>query len=198
MIFCPPHRLPRPARRDEQTVSVPQLARQTDPGHSGAMTPFARLIACWLPACGAPAADGLPRPALLDMRQITRPASPKTALLAPAGTRAAPNMVAPLYPVAAQHLYEAVLAVAAGQPRTFVAATFPARRQAHFVARSAWFNFPDLITAQIDERGSTASTLTLYSRSVYGYSDLGVNRRRLDAWLSALRTTLVQPTEDNR
>ena len=162
------------------------------------MTPLARLVARWLPACGAEAADGLPRPALLDMGQIARPTSPNSALFAPADVRPAPDVVTPVYEVAAQRLYEAVLVIAAAQPRTFAAATCPARRQAHFVARSAWFNFPDLITAQVDERGPAASTLTLYSRSVYGYSDLGANRRRLDAWLSALPTILMQPTEDDR
>jgi len=35
------------------------------------------------------------------------------------------------------------------------------------------------------------STLVLWSRSVYGRSDLGVNRRRLTAWLGALDTTLA-------
>ena len=57
------------------------------------------------------------------------------------------------------------------------------------------FNFPDLITAQVGEAGPDASTLVLYSRSVYGYSDLGVNRRRLNAWLAALRTRINHPDE---
>ena len=85
--------------------------------------------------------------------------------------------------------------MATGQPRTFLAAEYPAERQAHFVARSAVFNFPDLITAQVSEAGADHSTLVLYSRSVYGYSDLGVNRRRLDDWLAALRARLNHPDE---
>ena len=37
--------------------------------------------------------------------------------------------------------------------------------------------------------------LVLYSRSVYGYSDLGVNRQRLNDWLVALRTKFNHPDE---
>jgi uncharacterized protein (DUF1499 family) len=57
------------------------------------------------------------------------------------------------------------------------------------------FNFPDLIAAQVNEAGADQSMLVLYSRSVYGYSDLGVNRRRLDDWLVALRARFNHPDE---
>ena len=159
------------------------------------MTPLAWLIALVLHACGASGAGGLPTPTLLDMSHLQRPASPNTALAAPAGTDPAADIVTPVFPVLPSRLYEAVIAVAAEQPRTFLAAAYPAERQAHFVARSAWFNFPDLITAQIGEAGRETSTLVLYSRSVYGYSDLGVNRQRLNAWLAAIETNTNQTGE---
>jgi uncharacterized protein (DUF1499 family) len=69
---------------------------------------------------------------------------------------------------------------------TFPAAAYPDQLQAHFVARSALLNFPDLIAVQVQPD----STVVLYSRSVYGYSDLGVNRRRLESWVTALNETL--------
>ena len=87
------------------------------------------------------------------MTHIQRPASPNTALAAPAGADPAPDIVTPVFAVPASRLYDAVIAVAADQPRTFLAAAYPAERQVHFVARSAWLNFPDLITAQIGEAG---------------------------------------------
>ena len=58
------------------------------------------------------------------------------------------------------------------------------------MVRSAVFNFPDLVTAQTNDVGPDSSTLVLYSRSVYGYSDLGVNRQRLNAWLAALQSKI--------
>jgi uncharacterized protein (DUF1499 family) len=152
------------------------------------MTPLAWLIGFVLPACGASGPAGLPTPRLLDMHHIERPASPNTALAAPAGTDPAPDIVTPPFPASASQLYAAVISLAAGQPRTFLAIEYRPERQVHFVARSVVFNFPDLIAAQVDEVGPGTSTLVLYSRSVYGYSDLGVNRQRLDAWLAALRT----------
>jgi Protein of unknown function (DUF1499) len=156
---------------------------------------FSWLVGLVLPACAATGAQGLPAPMLMDMSHIQRPASPNTALAAPAGTVPTPDIVIPPFPVPAARLYTAVRAVAAGQERVFKAAEFPAERQIHFVARSAVFNFPDLVTAQVAESGPDSSTLVLYSRSVYGYGDFGVNRKRLQIWLDALQTTLNQTVE---
>lgn len=155
------------------------------------MNPLAWVLGLLLPACGASGAHGLPVPPPMDVAHIVRPASPNTALAAPAGFSPAPDVVTPVYPVPAAQLYADILAVAAGQPRTFPAAAYPDRLQAHWVARSAVLNFPDLIVAQVSSAGGNESTLVLYSRSVYGYSDLGVNRHRLEAWLGALDRTLT-------
>jgi uncharacterized protein (DUF1499 family) len=159
------------------------------------MTPLAWLIGFMLPACAASGAQGLPQPQPIDMQRIERPASPNTALAAPAGFAPPPDVVTPTYAMAAGRLHDAIRAVAAAQPRTFLAADYTAERQTHWVVRSAVFNFPDLITAQVSDAGPDGSTLVLYSRSVYGRSDLGVNRQRLDTWLAALRTKIDQPGE---
>jgi uncharacterized protein (DUF1499 family) len=49
------------------------------------------------------------------------------------------------------------------------------------------WNFPDLVTVQVDPAGADRSRLIIWSRSVYGQSDLGVNRKRTLAWLAALQ-----------
>jgi uncharacterized protein (DUF1499 family) len=154
------------------------------------MTPLAWLLGLLLPACGASGAAGLPSPRPMDVSHIERPSSPNTALAAPAEFVPKPDIVTPRYDVAAPRLYADILKVAGGQPRTFEAAAFPAQMQAHFVARSAWLNFPDLIVAQVTAEGPETSSLVLYSRSVYGYGDFGVNRARLVTWLAALDRTL--------
>jgi uncharacterized protein (DUF1499 family) len=159
------------------------------------MTPLAWLIGFVLPACAASGAQGLPQPQPIDMQRIERPASPNTALAAPAGFAPPPDVVTPTYPMPAARLYDAVRAMAAAQPHTFLAADYAAERQTHWVVRSAVFNFPDLVTAQVSDAGADSSTLVLYSRSVYGRSDLGVNRQRLDSWLAALGTKINQPGE---
>ena len=154
------------------------------------MTLLAWLVGLFLPACAAVGAGGLPTPPLMDMAHLSRPASPNSALAAPAGFQPAPDIVIPIYPVSAERLFAAVQEVAAAQARTFPAAIYPGHDQAHWVVRSAVFNFPDLVTAQIMPAGLGAATLVLYSHSIYGYSDLGVNRRRVAAWLAALDRTL--------
>jgi len=150
------------------------------------MSPLAWLLGLFLPACAASGVAGVPAPALMDMKYLSRPARPNSALAAPAGSQPAPDLVTPRFPLPASRLYDLLVTVARAQPRTFLAAEYAAELQAHFVARSAVLNFPDLVTAQIAEAGPDGSTLVLYSRSVYGYSDFGVNRKRLSAFLAAI------------
>ena len=159
------------------------------------MSPLAWLLGLFLPACAASGAAGLPAPMLIDMKHLTRPASPNSALAAPADSQPAPDVVTPRFPVPAPRLYDILLAVAAQQPRTFLAAQYVTELQAQFVARSAVLNFPDLISAQVAEAGPGASTLILYSHSVYGYSDFGVNRKRLGTWLAAITSKINHSDE---
>jgi uncharacterized protein (DUF1499 family) len=159
------------------------------------MNPLAWLISLALPACGFPAAEGLPTPPLTDAAQIVRPASPNTTLAAPQGFSPPPDIVTPAYRVTAERLFAAIRETAAGQARTWPAALYPDRLQAHYVARSAVFNFPDLIMVQVVREAPDSSGLILYSRSVYGQSDLGVNRKRVEMWLATLQTRLTSSSE---
>ena len=150
------------------------------------MTLLAWLLGFLLPACAATGTNGLAHPALADLAHLQRPVSPNTALAAPASFSVSPDIPTRIYDVPAKRLFLAIGEVAAAQPRTFVAAVYPDALQLHWVARSAAFNFPDLITAQVLPHGAEQSELLLYSRSVFGYGDFGVNRQRLTAWLAAL------------
>lgn len=132
------------------------------------------LFGFFYPACGVGGAAGLPVPQPMDMAHIERAASPNNALV---------NRV---YAMPAARLYDAIRAVARARPDTFPAAEFADRLQVHYVVRSAVFNFPDLVTVQVSSVEPDASTLTIYARSVYGYSDFGANRKRIEIWLAAL------------
>ncbi len=147
----------------------------------------ALLLGLALPGCSGHGAQGLPVPPPMDMAHIVRPATPNTALAAPAGFAPTPDITTRRYGMAPEALYQAVRRVAAAQPRTHAQVAYDDRRQAHYVARSALLNFPDLIALQVNPDG----TLVLWSRSVYGQSDLGVNRRRLTRWLAALDAALA-------
>jgi uncharacterized protein (DUF1499 family) len=159
------------------------------------MNPLAWLIGLILPACGLPAAEGLPAPAPMDVAHIVRPSSPNTALAAPDGYSPRPDVVTPHYQITEGRLFALVQDVAASQPRVYQAALYPDRFQLHYVARSALFNFPDLIMVQIREDGAGRSDLIIYSRSVYGRSDFGVNRKRVETWLAALQKKLPPSSE---
>jgi len=149
--------------------------------------PFAWLLSLVLPACGAEGASGLPVPAPMDLARIERPATPNTALAGPEGMNPPPDLTVPEQNRSADALFAAARAVFGAQPRTFVAAEYPASRQIHYVVRSALWNFPDLVTVEADPAGPDRATLVVWSRSVYGHSDLGANRKRVETWLEALR-----------
>jgi len=159
------------------------------------MSPLGWILGLILPACAATGANGLPVPPLLNVAHIKWPASPNTALAAPAGWTPKPDIVTPVYPVPADRLLAAIGRVAGARPRTFLAAAYREGRQLHWVVRSAVFNFPDLVTAQAMSHDPAGSTLLLYSRSVYGYGDFQVNRQRLTVWLAALDNA-VRPSAE--
>jgi hypothetical protein len=153
------------------------------------LTALAWLLGLILPACGADGAAGLPVPTVMDMTRIERPATPNNFLAGPAGMQPNPDQVIGDWNVPAPVLYEKARDLFAGQPRTYTAAAFPEHLQVHYVVRSALLNFPDLVTIQVNSVAADRSTLVIWSRSVYGRSDFGVNRERTTAWLAALQQT---------
>jgi uncharacterized protein (DUF1499 family) len=80
--------------------------------------------------------------------------------------------------------------VVAAQPRIELLAVDEDRRQFDYIQRSARFRFPDIITVRFISVSPSQSAFAIYSRSVYGESDFGVNRERIDAWLAILREGL--------
>ena len=58
-------------------------------------------------------------------------------------------------------------------------------RSARFIQYSRGMRFPDTIDVEVFPAG-TGSTLAIYSRSLIGRKDFGVNRARITRWLDAL------------
>jgi uncharacterized protein (DUF1499 family) len=134
-------------------------------------------------------AQGLPAPAPLEFASLVLPRSPNTCLAAPAGTAGA-HVTTPPYALGADALFAALRAVGDGAPRTTRLAAWPERRQAQWVERSALMNYPDIIVAEV-QPGPGGAALWLYSRSLVGWSDLGVNAKRVARWLAALDAQLA-------
>ena len=122
-----------------------------------------------------------------DLRALTMHWRPNQCFVAPRGfSTARPHRVAASYPVPAQALYEALRAVALGEPRVSVTREAPERLRLELCQRTAICRFPDDVSAEIIPLEDGGSTLALYSRSRMGVWDLGVNRRRVARWLALL------------
>nr|WP_275982246.1 DUF1499 domain-containing protein [Frigidibacter sp. ROC022] len=64
-------------------------------------------------------------------------------------------------------------------PRTRVLAGSPAEGRVSYVTRSLLWGFPDITDLWLE-----GAALHLRGHAVYGRSDLGVNRRRIETWLA--------------
>ncbi|WP_371059404.1 DUF1499 domain-containing protein [Rhodosalinus sp. 5P4] len=69
--------------------------------------------------------------------------------------------------------------VARAAPRTRVLAGSPQEGRITYVSRSRVFGFPDYTTVALD-----GEDLVVHGRLRFGQSDLGVNKARVDGWLS--------------
>lgn len=121
-----------------------------------------------------------------NVSSLVRPASPNTALAAPGGYRPIVDIVSPTYAISPQKLYAVLRTIAAAQPRTMLDAAFDDSLQAHYIVRSAVFGFPDLVWVQALPAESDGSRALIWSRSVVGHYDFGVNKARVQAWLTAI------------
>ncbi|MBU8537930.1 DUF1499 domain-containing protein [Falsiroseomonas tokyonensis] len=134
-------------------------------------------------------AAGLPAAEPLDFTRLVLPASPNAALLAPPGTTSQKHIGLPLLPVSAEAAWAALRMLGEPVERCWKVAEWPDRRQVQWVVRSRLGNFPDLVQGQVVPLVG-GSGVFLYSRSLLGYYDFGVNLRRLRAWRARLDEAL--------
>lgn len=112
------------------------------------------------------------------------PRSPNWWLVCPSGRCAAASAESPVFAIPADRLRAEV-------ERTLVrdGARIDGGDDRRIAAevRTPLLRFPDLVSVEILPLDGNRSTLAILSRSVYGHSDLGTNRRRVAAWLDTLR-----------
>lgn len=127
----------------------------------------------------------------VDFATLRLPSSPNAHLAAPPGATAERHETVPLLAAPADAAWAALRMLGDGMERVWKMAEWPELRQAQWVARTRWMNYPDLINGQVVEMpGGTG--LFLYSRSLVGYSDLGVNKARVAAWRTAFEAALAR------
>ena len=126
---------------------------------------------------------------LVDFSNLLPPKSPNWCLALPTAwhdPRA--RIEVPAFEVPLEKLREALIFVVRGEPKTNLLRLERESRQAEFEQRSQVFGFPDRIIVEFVELGPNRSSLAIYSQSLVGYWDLGVNRRRIRKWLRMLQS----------
>lgn len=113
----------------------------------------------------------------VDPAGVTPPASPNYDLRV--GARA------PVFDVAPDVLAVRLDAVATGEGARIIAGDL-ASGHLSYVVRSALMGFPDAVSVRLVPVAE-GTRMEFYSRSRFGYSDLGVNRARMDRWIAAIR-----------
>lgn len=159
-----------------------------------ALALFALVVALWLFVLPGSkqrleAAFSVPRYRPIDFAVLRRTERPNQFIVLPAGVGVeTPDRVSRQYPLPPEALATKIRARAATLPdvtdRTPAAAP---KTLVELVARTRRMRYPDLVTMQaFPAPDGTGSTLAIYSRSVYGYGDGGVNRKRVKEWLDWL------------
>jgi uncharacterized protein (DUF1499 family) len=97
---------------------------------------------------------------------------------------------APVFDVPIEQLQVAWDEMQAEQPRLQVLRRDVTNVQIDYVQRSRLLRFPDLITVRFVPIDDAHSTVAIYSRSVYGKGDMGINRIRVEEWLARVKARL--------
>ncbi|MGF1502370.1 MAG: DUF1499 domain-containing protein [Paracoccaceae bacterium] len=122
----------------------------------------------------------------VDPLVAKRTGKPNDYLVAPEGAAAArPDRSFAAVAEPPEALFARFHEIALAAPRTEIVAGAPAELFVTYVQRSAVFGFPDYVSVKAVAAPDGAS-LAIWSRSRFGYSDLGVNRARVERWLAAL------------
>lgn len=113
----------------------------------------------------------------VDPEGVTPPASPNYDLRV--GARA------PVFDAPSDVLAVRLDAVATGEGARIIGGDLTSGHLS-YVVRSAVMGFPDAVSVRLVPVAE-GTRMELYSRSRFGYSDMGANRARMDRWIAAIR-----------
>jgi len=122
-----------------------------------------------------------------DLSNFSRADTPNQYFVAPEGwSTTSPDDDCPVFAADWRTVLDAFREVALSERRTRVTDSDLVQRRIQFCQRSLIFGFPDDITVEAIPLSDYCTKLAIYSKSRYGFSDFGVNRRRVKRWLAAL------------
>ncbi len=123
----------------------------------------------------------------VDPFTIIRPVSPNTYYVAPQSmVEATVDREAPIYTAPASLMAQAFDDYVRTQPNVILLAGSVDESWLTYVQRTPTLRMPDYITVRFIDFEDGGSTLALYSRSRFGYGDMGVNKARVGLWLQSL------------
>ncbi len=122
----------------------------------------------------------------IDFPTLELSDKPNQFLMCPAGyCRAPAQLESPIFDIPVDQLRKRWDDTVREEPRVaLLSADTP--DQSTFVQRSARLRFPDIVTVRFISLAPERSTLAIFSRSVYGRSDFGVNRQRVLDWMDKI------------
>lgn len=131
------------------------------------------------------------RPPVIDFATLVRADTPNQYLMCPSNLCAAfIDDLPPDYAASVTEVRMAWEAMLKSEPRVKELRRDNSGTQIDYVQRSRLMRFPDLITIRFIKLDEQKTTIAIYSRSIYGEGDMGVNRERTRAWVARLNTML--------
>ncbi len=123
----------------------------------------------------------------IDPLTVERPASPNTYFVAPQSlVEAGVDLEAPIYAVPAVIMAKAFNDYVITQPSALAIEGSVEALWLTYVQRTPTLKMPDYITVKFVDLEGGKSTIIVYSRSRFGYGDMGVNKARVNLWLQSL------------
>lgn len=122
----------------------------------------------------------------LDFAQLKKRKTPNDYLACPLSCceRSEPDRALPVLEISAADLKKLVDGLVSDLPRASI--LYSDDRHVTAEQRSAVFGFADYVDIEVTGIGESSSTLSIYSRSKYGFYDFGVNKRRVETLLKEI------------
>jgi hypothetical protein len=126
-----------------------------------------------------------PRAWHVDPLAPARTGRPNDFLMLPSGLAGA-DASSPVLPGDLRTVARRVDGLIARDPRTRRIAGVVDEGFVTYEVRSRWVGWPDYVSVKVVPAGEGAHALAIWSRARFGYSDMGVNRDRVERWVAAL------------
>jgi hypothetical protein len=136
----------------------------------------------------APGQDRLRPGEAVDIAALRSPLPQPAFLACPPGyCHVREAAASPIFAVPWLRLQDGWRRLIQAEPRAVEVVQDPPDRRFVYIVHTPMLGFPDIVTVEFAAIGPKSSGIALFSRSRYGRSDFGTNRRRVEGWLARLQ-----------